>query len=226
MYLRDVIDKFSTDNTIKLTQEEELLILEFLENPDYLGCGSSRAAYGFMDKYVVKVALSHEGQLQNRVEQEYYAEFGNRGYFAHLYAYGKLINVVELVDIYRADDEFNYEDVEELSRCVEELTGYGGPDNDQVGYSSIQEGLVLYDYGYSIDYDRDDLVGDMCEWTEHLNILELAIDAVEQDFVYFYDDLDDMCDCCYREENDCYDDYDDEYSSGDTMSDDDASNVD
>lgn len=195
--MEGIIALFETGRVVELTKEQELAILRHVvENEEYLGCGTSRAVYSFMDKYVVKIGLSEEGRLQNDVERDFYHRHWLTDLFATLYATGTLINVAErLVDLEQCDEETFIEVVEELN----DVTDYDGGDNEQIGYSQERGLWVAYDYGYSSDYSNCDLVGNMDEWTYDLEIAELVIESLETDHLFTYTELNKMAKEAYEE---------------------------
>lgn len=220
MILKDIIDKFEVGKPYHLTQEEELLILDYLDDSDFIDNGSSRAVYDLMGEYVVKIGLSVEGQNQAAYEVECYEEWHDHEVFATLYAYGKFINVMERVGWdHDCEDEYEYYDaVEDLCYHVSSLTGYDGSDNEQIGFSGVYGCLVLYDYGYTNDLDRDDLVGNMSEWVcSKVDIIGLAKKGIIEDLTYSCYDIDKLCGLGSDEEEDYYDDgeYSDSYDCSD-----------
>lgn len=212
--LDKVIERFYQDDTIELTLEEELIIVDSLipEN-DYIACGSSRAVYQLGDKYVVKIAMSTGGINQNKVERDFYAEHKESGCFAHLYAYGKMINVMELLEDceYHDADDVEYYAQEEAERgdcdfyCIladligsaNYLTNYYGGDNGQIGYSPMSKSWVLYDYGYSMDYDRDDIVDNVDYWIYAICPVENALEVLNGGEVKTPDELQDMAEAYF-----------------------------
>lgn len=191
-YLIDrLIKRFRTGETIQLTKEEELAILNELTEDDKIDNGTSRNVYEFRSNYVVKVAMSTGGLNQNKIERDFYNEHGDTGYFADLYAYGVMINIMEKLDdcCYYESDELHYYDKEDdgyeraqvilsVINVVDELTDYYGGDNGQVGYSLKDDCYKVYDYGYSMDYDRDEIVDDVDSWLCVVDPLQNAINVL------------------------------------------------
>jgi hypothetical protein len=173
-----LIERFKKDNVIDLTQEEELAILNSLTEDDMINNGTSRNVYRFRKDFVVKVAMSTGGTNQNKIERGYYEEHGDSGYFAELYACGKMINIMERLSecCYFEEDELGcydeedecysrYQEILNVIENVNELTDYYGGDNGQVGFSRNDDCYKVYDYGYSMDYDRGEIVDDVeCWW--------------------------------------------------------------
>lgn len=183
--LEQIIARFKEGTPVVLTPEEEMAVLEWvINNRTFLGAGTTRATYEFMDKYVVKVAISIEGKHQHSVERNFYLEHWDKGLFATLFAYGKTVHIAEkLSDLDCVDDEDTFmELVEDLNYA----TDYDGGDNEQVGWSNLFNRWVAYDYGYSNEYSHWDLVGNMDSWSYRLDVLEMAYGIVEQD-IDFYD---------------------------------------
>lgn len=58
--------------SVELTPEQEIEILQSLSPENYLGCGSSRAVYSLNDEYVVKIAIAIPGVNQNKTELDRY----------------------------------------------------------------------------------------------------------------------------------------------------------
>lgn len=210
--LKEILSRFDLGKTIKLTEEEELVILKYLMYHDEypVGNGSSRVVYA-LDDYVVKVAMSTGGLNQHAVERDFYERYSKAGCFAHLFAYGKTINVMEFLaecDFYDYLDEGWYDDedkekYEAISAAIataDEVTDYDGGDNCQVGYSIMQNAWVLYDYGYSLDYERNDLVDDVGSWMDVVDPIENAIRMMETGEVFDYGELSRMVDDFYAEE--------------------------
>ena len=191
--MENITALFKEGTILQLTKEQELAILRHVQdNEEYLGCGTSRAVYTFMGKYVVKIGLSDEGRLQNDVERDFYERHWMSDLFATLYAAGTLINIAEqLVDLENCDEDTFIETVEALN----DVTDYDGGDNEQIGYSEYRETWVAYDYGYSNDHSHRDLVGNMDEWTYDLDVVDLAIRSLEEDHFYDYHELDEMMRC-------------------------------
>lgn len=201
--IEQLLDKLSFDRTVELTQEEELAVLNYLSSGDMIDNGSSRIAYEFFDKYVVKVGMSECGFNQNKIERDFYAEHGDSGYFAHLFAYGRTLNIMECLDdcsFYDPDDYYFDEDEDEgqddfyrmifdMIDQVNVLTNYYGADNGQIGYSSIDDCYKLYDYGYSMDYNRDEIVDSVGSWMNFLDPLQNAIEIVEGREPYTQEEL-------------------------------------
>lgn len=190
--LESLLARFSTDQTIELTKEEELAVLDAISGDDFIDHGSSRAAYMFADKYVVKIGMSTGGFNQNAVEQDFYHRHGNSGCFAHLFAYGRTLNIMEYLedccyydeddlwidpDSEWTEDDYNAE-IRELIEMANDLTDYYGGDNGQVGYSRTDDRYKLYDYGYSMDYNRDDIVDDIGYWMCAIDPITNAIEIV------------------------------------------------
>lgn len=184
----NIIAQFKEGQVLELTPEMELQILRYIkDNGEYLGAGTSRAVYEFMNSYVVKVGLSVEGQLQNKVERDFYHDHWETNLFATLYATGKFINIAEkLTRVEQCDDEDVFCDtVSELNY----VTDYDGGDNEQIGYSAARGVWVAYDYGYSTEYSHCDLVGCMDEWVYELDVIDLAIQGIEEDRTYTSEQL-------------------------------------
>lgn len=176
--------KFEAYNTIVLTKDEELTILSTLD--EYQGCGTSRAVWTWEDKYVVKVGLGEAGRVQNEVEHCFYEEHCETDLFAHLYATGTYINVMEaLVDLEDCDEDTMIEVVEDLNWVTE----YDGGDNEQIGFSEKRNRWVAYDYGYDSEHDHCELVGRMDEWN-YLDIPGLAIEGIEKNIMWSDGELD------------------------------------
>lgn len=184
--LEKIIARFKEGTPVVLTRDEELEVLEWVkEHGQRLGAGSSRATYTFMDKYVVKIALSDEGALQHKIEREFYADFWYKGILATLFAYGKTINIAERLTkidcLADENEELFIELVEELNYATE----YDGGDNEQIGYSTLYNRWVAYDYGYNDNYWPADLVGNMNYWVFVLDIVGLAIKSVKNDMSFY-----------------------------------------
>ena len=104
-----------------------------------------------------------------------------------------MINVMEALDdcaFYDEDDWGYYEDEDssegdlffsmlDIASAVASLTGYDGADNGQIGYSNIREAHVLYDYGYSDDYDRDEIVDSVGDWMPYVDPIKNALEVLE-----------------------------------------------
>ena len=211
--LKEILNRFDLSKTVKLTEEEELVILKYLMHRDELPIsnGSSRVVYA-LDEYVVKVAMSTGGLNQHAVERDFQERYSSAGCFAHLFAYGESINIMEFLDecdFYDYLDEGWCDNERDREKCraigeailtADEVTGYYGGDNCQVGYSTMQNAWVLYDYGYSFDYERNDLVDDVESWMDVVDPIENAIRIVETGEVYDYGELSRMVDDFYAEE--------------------------
>ena len=186
----ELFEQFEKYHTIRLTTEQELEILKNLTPDDFIGNGSSRAVYSFCG-YVVKVAMSTGGMNQNEVEASFYGNHGYSDCFAHLYAHGEMINIMEELDdcgFYEYGDYYDEEDEEDTERhftieCLMDeasyLTDYDGADNGQIGWSAIDNCYKLYDYGYSMDYDRDEIVDDVEDWMQIADPIANAIRTLE-----------------------------------------------
>ena len=185
--LNRLLAKLDSHQTIQLTEEEERVVIASLSSSDLIDYGSSRATYKFKGKYVVKIPMAEGGVNQCKVERNFYLNYGHSGAFAHIYAYGKLITIMELLtdtayfeldELYCQkdnDSDFVSDDIIEVIELANELTDYDGGDNGQVGYSPLQNKWVLYDYGYTHDYDRDKIVDDVFSWIDEINPIEHAL---------------------------------------------------
>jgi hypothetical protein len=205
--INDLLSRLSFDATIELIAEEELAVLECLGKGDLIDNGSSRIAYSLGDKFVVKVGMSTGGFNQNQIERDFYAAHGDTGYFAHLFAYGRTLNIMEYLydcqyydedDLYYYSEDEEYEtepEYEEIANVIEnanELTNYYGGDNGQIGYSKNDGVYKLYDYGYSMDYNRDDIVDCVGCWMDIVDPLENAIEILKGREPYSQKELYDM----------------------------------
>ena len=204
--LDKILEKLDCQKTIQLTEEEEKIILNSITKEDFIACGSSRAVYRLNDNYVVKVAMAQGGVNQNKIEVDFYDRFGDYGYFAHLYAYGTMINVMEALDdcafydeddwgFYESDDadaseSDSYFSMLDIASAVASLTGYDGADNGQIGYSNIRDAHVLYDYGYSDDYDRDEIVDSVGDWMPYVDPIQNALEVLETGELLDYESFD------------------------------------
>lgn len=191
--IEELVGAFSVDRTILLTPEDERLIIEHLTPNDYIANGSSRVVYELNvgeHNYVAKVAMSHGGVNQNQVEYDFYRY--NRGPFAILFAHGKVVNIMEVVencqfvdqDDFYWDDEYEEECGDmgpwlEVIEILNEITGYDGGDNGQLGISSITGEIVAYDYGYCYDFPRDELVDSVGWWMDGRCPLANALDIID-----------------------------------------------
>ena len=148
-----LIERFAAFETIELTPEEELAVLNEITKDDFIDNGSSRAVYYLRDEFVVKIAMSIGGMNQNKIEKNFYAQHGHTRCFAHLYASGTLINIMEMLsdcqyydpDAYCSpyfgdeEDEDLTAEAEMISNLIEmanDYTGYYGGDNGQIGFIS------------------------------------------------------------------------------------------
>ena len=207
LVLEQLLARLSFSETIELTEEEELSVLKYLHKDDFMDNGSSRVTYDFCGDYVVKVGMSTGGFTQNKIERNFYKEIGNTGYFAHLFAYGRTINIMEKLydcqyydedDLYYYDEdeecemESEYEEIANVIENANELTNYYGGDNGQIGYSRKHGCYKLYDYGYSMDYERDDIVDSVGSWMEIVDPLQNAIEILEGREPYSQGELYDM----------------------------------
>lgn len=91
--------------SVELTPEQEIEILQSLSPEQYLGCGSSRAVYSLNDEYVVKIAIAIPGVNQNKTELDRYLNENaiNRSHpedreVTAIAAYGLCILVAEKVN--------------------------------------------------------------------------------------------------------------------------------
>ena len=207
LVLEQLLTRLSFSETIELTAEEELSVLKYLHKDDFMDNGSSRVTYDFCGDYVVKVAMSKGGFNQNKIERDFYKEIGDTDYFAHLFAYGRTINIMEKLydcQCYDEDDlyyysedeecevESEYEEIASVIENANELTNYYGGDNGQIGYSKNDGVYKLYDYGYSMDYERDDIVDSVGSWMEIVDPLQNAIEILEGREPYSQGELYDM----------------------------------
>ena len=199
---------------IELTKQEELAILNYLhENFDktYIDSGSSRAAFEF-GNYVVKVAAAQGGANQNMIERNFWAEHGETGFFAPLVACGQMINIMEFLnqtecyDLYgrecydNADDDEFWDNISFVVGNVNNLTEYDGGDNCQVGFNERLGRWQVYDYGYSNDYERDDIVDSMGDWIERGDIFPIVINSVDTGEILSWEE----CHATMKGENDIW----------------------
>lgn len=203
--IESILERFSFDYTIELTQEEELAIIKSLTEDDFIDSGSSRIVYSLGSKYVVKIALSTGGVNQNNIERNFYACHGHSNCFAHLFAYGKMINIMEYLcecsyydpdDFYYDEDDedaAHYHMIEELIDTANDITGYYGGDNGQIGYSEARDIWVLYDYGYSMDFDRGEIVDEADYWMGFIEVLHYAAEVVGGSHMLTQDEFEDYC---------------------------------
>ena len=204
--LEKILERFELGKTIELTPEEEFVIVDSLVEADYIDNGSSRVVYALGKEYVVKIAMSTGGVNQNTVERNFYACHGDKGYFAHLYAYGKMINIMEYLEdcSYYDPDDFYYDENDEADTefyrnicdiidVVSDITDYYGGDNGQIGYSQKQGLHVLYDYGYSMDYERKDIVDDVGYWMESICPIQNALNVIKGNPMLTQDEIWDVC---------------------------------
>lgn len=193
--------RFEKYNTITLTSEEEMAVLKFLDESDFLGNGSSRAVYQLFN-CVVKVAMSVGGMTQNKVEADFYYDHCYSNCFAHLYAHGRVINIMERLDdcgfydyegfYYDEEDEEDcerYTTINDLIDEANERTDYYGSDNGQIGWSTLDNCYKLYDYGYSMDYERHEIVDDVETWMEVVDPIANAIRTLETGEVISQDEF-------------------------------------
>ena len=191
--VEQLIGRFKNFEPIKLTKEEEIAILESITEKDMIDHGSSRIVYDFRD-WVVKVALSTGGMNQNAIEVDVYETHGQSGCFAHIYAYGKMITIMERLtdceyydpfDFYYdeedEDDKAFYETISLLIADVNDFTGYEGGDNGQIGFSDKDNCYKVYDYGYSLDYNREEIVDDLDRWIHVVDPLDYIKGVVRND---------------------------------------------
>ena len=191
-----LIERFAAFETIELTPEEELAVLNEITKDDFIDNGSSRAVYYLRDEFVVKIAMSIGGMNQNKIEKNFYAQHGHTRCFAHLYATGVMINIMEMLsdcqyydpDAYCSpyfgdeEDEDLTAEAEMISNLIEmanDYTGYYGGDNGQIGFSQIDGVFKLYDYGYSTDYERKTIVDSVEDWMCYIDPIENAIRTIE-----------------------------------------------
>lgn len=195
LYYKKVLQK-GTINLESLTIEQEIEVLrQAFERKKFLGNGSSRAVYELNDEWVVKIANSEEGRVQNRNEVYLYSLEVMRPVLATIKAFSPNIIVMQKVQPYdsddvaaflydsseaameamdvRADDEYKILDVVE---ALEEVIGET-EDNYQIGMSS--KGFVAYDYGF-IAHESGQ-VGDIDEeidYEEPESFIELTINRL------------------------------------------------
>lgn len=193
--LNRLLAKLDSHQTIQLTEEEERAVIASLGSADLIDYGSSRVTYEFKGKYVVKIPMARGGVNQCKVERNFYLNYGHCGAFAHIYAYGQLITIMELLtdtayfeldELYWQkdnDSDFVSDDIIEVIELANELTDYDGGDNGQVGYSTLQDKWVLYDYGYTHDYDRDQIVDDVFSWIDGIDPIEHAFWMLDNDTI-------------------------------------------
>lgn len=161
----------------KLTITEELEYLKKAQELDkYLDHGSSRVVFQISEDKVLKVAIDEEGQFQNDVERELFADHGKE-HLAEIYAFGSHVLVQELVEIplsfkdvvceynytinagdYDIEEDFEYCGYTEdmitqglhVEVFLEEVLGFS-EDNQQLGIRRGTETVISYDYGYMSD---------------------------------------------------------------------------
>ena len=213
--VEQLVGRFKNFEPIELTQEEEMAVLQVISEKNMIDHGSSRIVYGFGD-WVVKVALSTGGMNQNAIEIAVYNNYGQSGRFAHIYAYGTMITIMERLedceyydpfDFYydEEDDEDKafYETISLLIADVNDFTCYEGGDNGQIGFSEKDNCYKVYDYGYSLDYDRKEIVDELECWIHVINPLDYVRDVVSGNSVVIsQEDFKEMWrDHCEREED-------------------------
>lgn len=188
----------------KLTKEEEKEAI--YKSGRRIGAGSSRAVYEYPAdewgiKRVIKVAVSQHGILQNEQEVNTYTEYNEMGYFAHIYAYGELVLIMEYVEEFNQDDSTDKER-EDWADFINEVEAFldDSIDGGQGGRTQVGN-LVLYDYGYSMHSSRDRQVGNMCDWCDEYNIKDYAYDILNGDCDLIQADED--FDNCVEHEGDC-----------------------
>lgn len=184
-----------------LSQQEEREIIEsiYKNHLAYIGNGASRlvfeASQEIYDKYcdghaaVIKVAVGQGGIIQNRHECDAYLEYGHLGYFATIYAYGQLVEIMEQVDTFECRDFLDFGDEEEedfatyliddcgyrieaddayeflrVAYALCDIFGYTG-DNGQLGFTE-NGAIVAYDYGFYCDNDNEVQTSDLAEYLE------------------------------------------------------------
>ena len=210
--MREIVDaviaRFRDGETVQLTKEEEEAFIYCINDDDFLGCGTSRAVYALEGtNLVVKVAMSHGGIVQNHIEKTFFDRIGGN-LLAHLYAHGRLINVMERVDDCQYFCEWEYDDdsevkaeIMDLIDLVDELTEYDGGDNKQVGYSSRINGWVVYDYGYGNydEYTHSEMVDNVGWWMDFINPLDNAKEIIETGIIPTYRELQQKTDSIFEE---------------------------
>ena len=159
----------------RLTEAEEIRLLNQVKNCDPLDFGSSRAVFSLFKELpqpkepqpdlVLKVAFDEGGQTQNKTEVEVFAKYGYDSPLVPIVAYGKYVVVMYEVYPLYCDEwkEFSRKQLGEFNEIVNFLDDELGQtgDNKQVGYLNGE--LYAYDYGlrdeiaeYSISFDMFD----------------------------------------------------------------------
>lgn len=213
----EVIARFRDGETILLTKEEEKAFVYCISDEGFLGCGTSRAVYELPGtNYVVKLAMSHGGVVQNHIEKTFFDEIGG-DWLAHLYAHGQLINVMEKVDDCQYFCEWEYDDDSEVKTeimnlidTVDELTGYDGGDNKQIGYSSRINGWVVYDYGYGNydEYTHSEMVDNVGYWMSAVSPIDNAYRIFRTGIIPTYQELEKEAREYYDEQEEIESSYD------------------
>ena len=156
----------------ELTIEEEFELLEntMSKGAKYIHNGSSRVVFQLPNNRVLKVAIDRQGRTQNKNEWFLFKTQG-RKHLAEIYAYGRFSLIMEQVDEYGMDymidvfngeyeEDFTPEQHQELQSVIDLLEEYNGEtdDNFQLGTSLIDYRLVAYDYGFSLGFERYQIV--------------------------------------------------------------------
>lgn len=193
----EVISRFQYGQPVFLTIDEELMILSEIDHDrDYINNGSSRVVYGWRDKFVVKVAMAVGGQNQNQTEKDFYFDFHHHGIFAPLYAYGRMINIMLRLQDCTYYDLYDVEEEDPIWQTIEladELTEYDGGDNGQIGYNEEDSCWQLYDYGYSNNFEREEIVDDVQYWMDYINPIDHAKECISWAQYYTKEEMNDLC---------------------------------
>lgn len=147
---------------LTIREEYDLLQELLVEEGNFIHNGSSRAVYRLDKNRVLKVAMDRQGRQQNINEINLFRAHGNQ-HLAEIFAYGKFVVVMEMVDEQDMDEmmsEYDEFDNQEVIKIIDFLEWSHGStdDNFQLGYSMTRDKLVCYDYGYHTDYENSQLV--------------------------------------------------------------------